>query len=366
MSLKTICFLAPSLSMGGIERSMTILANYFVNKDYSVHYISIFPFEHFFQLDERVKFYEPNFVHKYKANALTRLYYYLKVFMPVRGFVSRIVNMIQPDLIISFGDWFPHLAMLALHGKYPFYYCNRSNPAIRYAWPFELVRNLAYRFYPPVGIIAQTQRAKERKEIILGEKIKNIKICVIPNPVRKIYSDGVARENFIISVGRMYWSKGFGRVLDVFVRLKAAGWNLVLVGDGEELSEIKQKVRDLGVESRVIFTGSVTNVDEWLLRSKIYLMGSYMEGFPNTLCEAMAAGCACVSYDIIAGPSDIIENNVNGILVTDGDVDEMVAKTQYLIDCPEEIKRLGEQAKLISDNLSLEKICGMYYDFIQS
>ena len=49
--MKKICLIAPSLQMGGIERSMSVLANFFVKQDFDVYYVSIFPFEHFFFLD---------------------------------------------------------------------------------------------------------------------------------------------------------------------------------------------------------------------------------------------------------------------------------------------------------------------------
>ena len=363
--MKKICLIAPSLQMGGIERSMSVLANFFVNRNLDVYYVSIFPFEHFFFLDERVKYFEPNIEHTNKAKAFQRAIYYLKIFFPHFGYLSKTVKKISPDIVMNFGDWYPHLAMLSLHGKYPFYYANRSNPAIRYSWEFEVVRKFAYKLYPPVGVIAQTVRAKERKEQIFGKEKMRIK--VIPNPVRRIeVSPSVIRENYVISVGRMYWSKGFGRVIDVFARLNAPDWKLILVGDGEELEDIQKKARNLGLADRVIFTGKIKNVDEWLLKSSIYLMGSYNEGFPNALCEAMSAGLACVSYDIIAGPSDIIEDGINGYLVPDGNVEEMVQKTQFLIDHSEERERLSKNAQYIADKLSLEHIGNMYLDFLFS
>ena len=363
--MKKICLIAPSLQMGGIERSMSVLANFFVKQDFDVYYVSIFPFEHFFFLDERVQYFEPNVKHINKANVFRRTIYYLKIFFPHYGYLSKIIKRIGPDIVMSFGDWYPHLAMLSLHGKYPFYYANRSNPAIRYSWEFEVVRKLAYKLYPPVGVIAQTVRAKERKEQIFG--MGKMRIKVIPNPVRRIeLTPSVIRENYVISVGRMYWSKGFGRVIDVFARLNAPDWKLVLIGDGEDLEDIREKVQNLGLVDRVIFTGKVKNVDDWLVRSSIYLMGSYNEGFPNALCEAMSAGLACVSYDIIAGPSDIIEDGINGYLVPDGNVEEMVQRTQFLIDHPEERSQLSKNAQCISDKLSLEHIGNMYVDFILS
>ena len=187
---------------------------------------------------------------------------------------------------------------------------------------------------------------------------------MIPNPARIVTHYDITRQNYIIAIGRMLWSKGFGRVIDVFSKLNAPGWSLVLVGDGPALDEIKAKVASMGLTDRVIFPGKSNKVDEWLAKSKIYIMASYKEGFPNALCEAMAAGLACVSYDIVAGPRDIITDGVDGYLVPDGDEKLMVERTQELVDNPELILSMGKNAEKIVDVLSIEKIGDMYLNFI--
>ena len=354
--------LAPSLQMGGIERAMSTLANYFVSRNVEVYYVSMFPFEHFFSLDADVKYFEPDVKYPKKGGRIKLVQYYWKVFSPFHGYLARTLRQIAPDVVMSFGDWVPHLAMLSLRGKYPFYYANRSNPLIHYSWEIELIRRLAYRLYPPVGIIAQTTLAKKRKEKIFKGRLP--KIQIIPNPARVVRHYDISRENYIITVGRMLWSKGFGRVIDVFCKLNASEWKLILVGDGPAISEIKEKVCSLGLADRVVFTGKSNHVDEWLAKAKIYLMGSYREGFPNALCEAMAAGLACVSYDIVAGPSDIITDGVDGFLVPDDQVDMMVEKTQFLIDHPVVLEEMAQNAKRIVERLSIKEIGDRYLNFL--
>ena len=349
--------------MGGIERAMSTLANYFVTKGVEVYYVAMFPFEHFFKLDSRVQYCEPEIDYPKNGGIVKILNYYKSIFSPFNGYLVRKISSIAPDAVMSFGDWVPHLAMLSLRGKYPFYYANRSNPLITYSVIQEFIRKLAYKLYPPTGIIAQTTLAKERKErIFKGKKMPNIK--VIPNPARTVAHYDIARQDYIIAVGRMLWSKGSGRVIDVFSKLNAPGWNLVLVGDGPALDEIKAKVALMGLTDRVIFPGKSNKVDEWFAKSKIYIMASYKEGFPNALCEAMAAGLACVSYDIVAGPRDIITDGVDGYLVPDGDEKLMVERTQELVDNPESILSMGKNAEKIVEKLSIKKIGDMYLNFI--
>ena len=49
--------------------------------------------------------------------------------------------------------------------------------------------------------------------------------------------------------------------------------------------------------------------------SEIFVLPSFYEGFPNALIEAMSVPLACISSDCVAGPGDIIEDGVNGLLV---------------------------------------------------
>ena len=323
----------------------------------------MFSFEHFFELDSRVKYCEPEIEYPKNGGIVKILNYYKSIFSPFNGYVVRKISSIAPDAVMSFGDWIPHLAMLSLRGKYPFYYANRSNPLITYSAIQEFIRRLAYKLYPPTGIIAQTSLAKERKEkIFKGKKMPKIK--VIPNPARAVTHYDFPKQNYIIAVGRMLWSKGFGRVIDVFSKLNAPGWKLVLVGDGPAINEIKKKTASMGLDDRVIFTGKSNNVDGWLAKSKIYLMASYKEGFPNALCEAMAAGLACVSYDIVAGPRDIINDGIDGYLIPDGNERLMVERTQNLVNNPNLIISMGANAEKIIDTLSIERIGDMYLNFI--
>jgi len=344
--------------MGGIERAMSTLANYFATKDCEVHFVTVYNFEPMFILDDRITLHI-NPINSANTNLIS---FYLKSFLPNKGSITKIVNDINPDIVMSFGDYMPHFAMLGLKGKYPFVYANRSNPKMKYQIKYEIFRKLAYWLYPPTGIVAQTTMAKERKERIFGDKLP--KITVIPNPAREMKHYDVERKNQVISVGRVWWSKGFGRVIDAFAKVNAPDWQLVLVGDGPVIEEMKEYASKKGIGDRVVFTGKTDNVDRYLAEAKIYAMGSFKEGFPNALCEGMAAGLAPVSFDIVAGPSDIIEDGVNGFLVKDGDVEAMAERIQFLIDNPSELECIAVNASKITEKFSMQEIGDRYYNFV--
>jgi len=349
--------------MGGIERATSTLANQFASRGHEVHFIKIFPFVDFYELNNDIKIYTPQkkFLKK-DVSILGNILYYWNVLNPFYGLILKIVKNINPDAILSFGDWFPHLVMLGLRNKFPFYYGNRSNPNIKYPFYIELIRKTAYKIAPPTGIIAQTQKAKERKQRILGDKAN---IRVIPNPAPTIPTSSEKRENWIISTGRLHKEKGFIRLIEVFAMLEnKEDWKLIIVGDGIHAHDIKAKANELGIEQYVIFTGRVKNVFELLTKSKIYVLASHNEGFPNALLEAAAAGLACLSFDIVAGPSDIITHNQNGILIPDNDLVAMKEALQKLMSDQNEIDRLGFAAKKSMERFNIERITDEYLDFL--
>ena len=66
---------------------------------------------------------------------------------------------------------------------------------------------------------------------------------------------------------------------------------------------------------RIKFLGKVEEIDKCYAYAGMFVIPSRSEGFPNALAEAMTAGCCCVTFDFVAGPRDIITNNINGIIV---------------------------------------------------
>ena len=213
------------------------------------------------------------------------------------------------------------------------------------------------------GIAAQTSRAAAQKKKLLGE---NVRINIIPNTVRRIDAPESEREGFILGVGRHYHVKGFDRLLEAFARLKT-DWKLLLAGDGgPESKNLREQAKHLGIDERVIFLGKVTDMDSVYARASIFALTSRSEGFPNALCEAMAAGLVCVSYDISAGPADIITDKENGFLVQDGNIEALVSTIEMLMNQPDLRKEIGSKARLIQNELSFEKNGNKFLEFITS
>src|ERR1700732_855944 len=111
-------------------------------------------------------------------------------------------------------------------------------------------------------------------------------------------------------------------------------------------NELKQKIADAGLQSRIIITGElpIDEVERWYRRLTIYAFTSRNEGFGLTLIEAMSVGAALVASR--AGAAElVVEDGVTGVLAPPGDVDALVAALEPLMRDPASAIAMGIRAQ---------------------
>lgn len=113
---------------------------------------------------------------------------------------------------------------------------------------------------------------------------------------------GIVDEQFVVGhIGRFNQQKNHKFLIEVFAEVLKQKPNalLMLVGDGENKSEIKEQIKSLGIEESVIFTGIRSDVPALLSAMDVFVFPSFYEGMPNTVIEAQATGLPCVIADTI-------------------------------------------------------------------
>ena len=150
-------------------------------------------------------------------------------------------------------------------------------------------------------------------------------IEVIPNAAKFIgntYSD-VLRHR-VIAVGRMDYQKGFDRLICAWEVIQQheqfKDWHLDIFGQGEWRDMLQQMIDERGLGASVALNAPTKSIGREYADSAMLVMSSNYEGFPMVMIEAMACGLPVVSFDFKCGPKDIINNNENGILVHNGDI----------------------------------------------
>ncbi|WP_415988084.1 glycosyltransferase [Butyricimonas virosa] len=351
---KTICIVAPSLQSGGIERALSILSSHFVKKGHKVIYIACRKGQHFYELDSKVIFKEPVFLHT------TSFFHKLFSYWNTICFVRKQLKKYKPDTILSFGDIINPIALLANWGlNNPIYISDRISPKQRLSLFKRLFKRLTYP--KATGIIAQTRQAAEYKTKVFGE---HLNMVIIPNSLRDIESCSMEKKDWIIGIGRLSFEKGFDRLLRAFAKVEGhKEWKLVLVGDGPERERLKILAADLSITDRVVFLGLRKDVDQLLAESKIFVIPSRCEGFPNALCEAMASPLPCISFDSIAA-SDIIENRVSGVVLPDGDIDALAREIVVLMEDEVLRNKYAKNAYAIREYLDKDKVGDMFLKYI--
>lgn len=219
------------------------------------------------------------------------------------------------------------------------------------------------RAYPKLdAIVCPTKEAADH----LARAYPRARTLCIPNwltwPLPK--GDGSAgatirrpgRRTFI-ACGRFDKLKGFSRLIAMFDGLKERlpDWDLAIVGDGEDRALLEAQVIQAKLGDRVFFHGWVADIGSVFRSGDLFVFPSVSEGFALVLAEAMACGLPCVSYDCKVGPSEIIRDGVDGVLIPVGDETAFAAAMLRLAEdeteraslasaCPSILARLSEDA----------------------
>lgn len=192
---------------------------------------------------------------------------------------------------------------------------------------------------------------------IYGGLVPEDRIFVLPNgipdPVSEGPAGGATANVTITYLGTLIRSKGFPLLIRAMARLRSEGLPVRLVCAGswyldEDRAEAEALVSDLGLTDAVEFPGVVTGSAKERLLGETDIFGfptSYpAEGQPFVILEAMAAGLPIVTTGRGAIP-DMVETEVNGIVVPEGDLDALSGALRRLVEDPELRSRLARASR---------------------
>jgi glycosyltransferase involved in cell wall biosynthesis len=357
--VKLLFFIA-SLQCGGAERVSVTLCNHWAERGWDV---TIATFDDgsvppFFPLAAGVRHVALALARR-RSGFIRPMVDNLARVRALRRFVARE----RPDRIVSFIDETNVLILLAARGTgVPVVVSVRTDPA-RHATPrsWRVLRRLTYPWAR--AIVLQTETAAAFFPASWASRI-----AVIPNPVPKPRtakpdlgsSDGAPHR--IVAMGRLGREKGFDLLIRAFAGIAQAhpGWNLTIVGEGEERGALQAELERSGVAGRVSLAGRIADVEGVLRGSELFVLSSRYEGFPNALCEAMACGLPVVAFDGRSGPATIVRDGVDGVLVPAGNVGALSAAMARLIADPDARRRMGARAAEVSDRFSVGRIASLW------
>ncbi|MFM9826346.1 glycosyltransferase, partial [Flavobacterium sp.] len=199
------------------------------------------------------------------------------------------------------------------------------------------------------------------KRIESDFKYSNIE--TIYNPIDIGYIQNQSKENldykYILAVGRMQDDiKQFDKLIESYSKsdLPKKNIRLVILGDGILKNQLVSLVKSLKLENKIYFEGKVKNPFKYYTNSLYTVLSSKHEGFPMVLIESLACGTPVISFDCPSGPSEIITNHHNGILVENQNFDELTLAMNVMIDNKELYLHCKQNAKSSVEKFSIEKI----------
>lgn len=343
----TITYLMPELiSAGGADRVIIEKANYFVRHfDYKVYIITTFqkdrPF--FYTLDNRVKHIDLNidFPSQYKYSILKRGVIYFLLMRQYKKKLLNVLTSIKSDFTISTINRDIDILPYIKDGSKKIAEAHVSKNFVRNLYQLErtgFIYKLIGEFYKRKvwrairkydGLVVLT-REDERQ----WRKIKTSTV-IIPNAL-PFYPEKISncKEKIIISVGRIAEQKGYDLLLKAWeiVIKKHPDWNLDIYGNGELLETILLEVEKLDLSASFHIKEPTKDIMSKYIKSSIYVMSSRFEGFGMVLIEAMSCGLPCIAFNCPSGPSDIITDKEDGLLVENGNIEKLAESICFLIE----------------------------------
>lgn len=356
-----IALIISAFGAGGSERAMSVMANYWGGKGEDVALITLAATgQDFYPLHSAVRRIGLGVMMR-STTIRDRVWNNVERVRALR----RQIRDIHPDIVISFGDTTNVVTLLATVGMAsPVVICEQVDPrqyAIGRAW--SLLRRAIYRRAAALVVVSKAMATGWAQRIVSNDRIR-----VIPNPVYVMpvgsegSSNGAARGRTIVAMGRLVRQKGFDLLLEAFKLCsnRHPQWSLHIVGEGNERQTLQAMTATLKLEDRVKFLGLVKEPTAVLRQADLFVMSSRFEGFPLALIEAMACGLPVISTDCPTGPSEIIRDGVDGILVPLGNVQALSVAIERLLADSEERRRLAAEAVNIVDRFGVEQVMTMW------
>lgn len=353
-----IVYLTPALYMaGGVERVLTLKANYFA--EHFGYDITIILTEGkdqplFYPLSEKIRVVnlDIGFEKLWHCSFLKKIWVYLKKQRRYRRLLTAELMRLRPDITVSLLRREINFLNTIPDGskKIGELHVNRANYRNFDADNSNFIKDLFAKFWMR-SLVSKVRKLDHF--VVLTEEDKAAwtelqNICVIPDPLSFIPMQlSSLTEKRVIAVGRYVYQKGFDLLLQAWAKIEKQfpDWEIAIFGEGNS-EPYKQQMEELGVDSsRCHLNGPTADIQKEYINSSIFAFSSRFEGFGMVLVEAMACGLPVVSFACPCGPKDIIKDGEDGMLVENGNVEAFATSLSQLMQNPSLCQSMSKAGK---------------------
>ena len=344
-------FIVPSLSNGGAERVVSVMASELAKKGKNVSIIIYFKTEQEYEVHPKVKILNLSNGDEKAYNSLG----YIKKIIKLRN----LIKYVNPKIIIPFlPQVCVHATLAGIGLQCKIIHTVRNNPKNSPIMKYQrIIRDLLVIF--SWKTIVQNEEQKNYFPRIIHKKVY-IMFNPIPDNLFDIDISNRNDRNYnIIAAGRLIKQKNFSMLIDAVgeVYKQYDNVRLCIYGKGQLFDELQNQIDEKNLNDAIKLKGRVSDMRDVYSKGDLFILSSNFEGMPNVLMEAMASGLPCISTNCPTGPSDIIINKENGILIPTNNINEMIKSIIFMYNNPKDAKRMSENARIkVSEECSSKKI----------
>jgi glycosyltransferase involved in cell wall biosynthesis len=176
----------------------------------------------------------------------------------------------------------------------------------------------------------------------------------------------------VLAAGRVESQKRFDQVISAAAELVLDRPQLrfLIAGDGPLRLPLMQRVKERGLENRILMPGFIPDLSELMADASLFLLTSDNEGTPNVLLEAMAAGTACIAFAVGAVP-ELLNGTLSENAIQPGNLAALMQRASELLDDNELRSAVGLQMKAHAQDEfafseSMRRFAELFQDTIQS
>ena len=236
-----------------------------------------------------------------------------------------------------------------------------QHPYVNYR---KRTRKLAAKYADAIVVITKEDKGYYKQNLDIKKRIEQI---YNPMTIKNDSNSYNIDSRTILSVGRITEQKGFDMLIDVAKSVfdKHSDWHWIIIGDGEDKERIENKIKEYSLENNIFIISNVKNIEDYYKKSAMYIMTSRYEGFGLVLTEAQTFHLPCVSFKCPAGPSEIIKNNENGVLIDCFEIEEMANSINRLIEDSDLRIKMSRNALMEKEKFSIENISKKWSSLIK-
>jgi glycosyltransferase involved in cell wall biosynthesis len=355
--VKSICFVAGELGLGGQETQMSYLLYLLQETNNWSLSVIIWDYEKNEEFDLQI----PEGVPVLKLKIGQH-----KVIKVIKSLVFVIKH--KPDIINSFAfylnDLASQLSRLRMKKTPTIGACRTLFNYLIEKYPRPFLRR---KFKHNTVIVCNSKMALDQlnqwDSEINSTVIRNGLDLTMYSPHENVKNNGPTQ---LLSVGRFIKAKGYDRLIKIIHILKEneQSFHYTIIGHGELEREIRNQIDLLDLNNEITILNQTSNVEDFYRKADIYIHGSYFEGMPNTVMEAMACGLPVVAFK--AGEIEyMITSDLNGYAL-DNEKD-YVDTCISLINNPAKRKQIGQEARVQALNqFDKQELLNSYINLYQS